>query len=351
MIKHVASNAITLLIVVMGLAGGILAWGATQMEKPGGFTSDVVFEVKAGDRLKAVSERLEAEGLISNGTVFRIAARSAGDDQRLKFGEYKIPAFSSMEEVLDLVTSGRALAYQVTIPEGLTSFQVVARLLEEPLLSGEVDEIPPEGSLAPNSYSISKGDSRQALLRRMTVAQQSILTEAWELRAEGLPLANPDEALTLASIIEKETGVGSERAVVASVFINRLNRGMRLQTDPTVIYGITRGRGDLGRGLRQSELRKKTEYNTYVINGLPPTPIANPGKAAIEAALNPESTNFYYFVADGTGGHAFAETLDQHNANVRKWRRIKAQLKVEAAKKKAEAEKAAADAAAGVAAE
>jgi UPF0755 protein len=326
MVRHFASNALTLLIVAMTLVGGVIGWGAVQMQSPGDFVDDVVFEVRKGDKFQAVSERLVENGLISDARIFRISARYSGDDGRLKFGEYKVPAYSSMEEVLALVTSGKALAYQVTIPEGLTSWQIVQRLNEEPVLTGEVldKDIPPEGSLAPNTYSISKGDDRQQLLRRMTLAQHKILTEAWELRAEGLPLSSPDEALTLASIIEKETGINSEREIVSSVFINRLNRGMRLQTDPTVIYGVTKGKGNLGRGLRLSELRTKTEYNTYVIDGLPPTPIANPGKAAIEAALNPDTTNFVFFVADGTGGHAFAETLGQHNKNVKVWRQIEA---------------------------
>lgn len=336
MIRHFASNAITLLILAMTMVGGIIAWGNSEMLQPGGFAEDVVFEVKAGDRLKGVSDSLEAKGLISSATIFRIAARYSGDDQGLKFGEYKIPAYSSMDEVLDLITSGRALAYQVTIPEGLTSFQVVALLADEPMLTGEIAEIPPEGSLAPNTYSISKGDTRASLIRRMTLAQHKIITEAWELRAEGLPLETPDEALTLASIVEKETGVASEREMVASVFINRLNRGMRLQTDPTVIYGITKGKGSLGRGIRASELRRKTEYNTYVIDGLPPTPIANPGKAAIEAALNPATSNYVFFVADGTGGHVFAETIGEHNKNVRAWRRIEAKRRAEEAARAAE---------------
>ncbi len=329
MVRHFASNALTMLIFVMTMLGGIIAWGDVQMGKPGEFTEDVVFEVSAGDRLKGVSDRLEETGLISNGIIFRIAARYGGDDQRLKFGEYKVPAYSSMEQVMDLITSGRALAYQVTVPEGLTSFQVVARLMEELLLEGEINEIPPEGSLAPNTYSISKGDTRVSLIRRMTLAQHKIITEAWELRAPDLPITTPDEALTLASIIEKETGVNSERELVSSVFINRLNRGMKLETDPTVIYGVTKGKGNLGRGLRQSELRKKTAWNTYVIEGLPVTPIANPGKAAIEAALNPAETNYVFFVADGTGGHAFAETIGQHNKNVRAWRKIEAQRRAE----------------------
>lgn len=329
MVRHVASNALTLLIVAMTFVGGIIAWGGHQMESAGDFREDVVFEVRRGDNLSKVTVRLLEAGLISDERIFRIAARYRGDDSRLKFGEYKVPAYASMDEILALVTSGKALAYQVTIPEGLTSFQVVARLLEEPMLSGEITEIPPEGSLAPNTYSISKGDLRVSLLRRMTLAQHKILIEAWELRADDLPLATPDDALTLASIIEKETGVNSERELVSSVFINRLNRGMRLQTDPTVIYGVTKGKGNLGRGLRQSELRTKTDWNTYVIDGLPVTPIANPGKAAIEAALNPATTNFIFFVADGSGGHAFAETIGQHNKNVRAWRKIEAKKRAE----------------------
>jgi UPF0755 protein len=327
MVRHIASNAITLLIVLMLMLGGVIAWGAAQMKVAGEFSEDAVFVVAAGDRLKAVSERLEAQGLISNGRIFRIAARYGGDDRKLKFGEYKVPAHASMKDILGLVTSGRALAYQVTVPEGLTSWQIVQLLNAELLLSGEITDIPPEGWLAPDTYSISKGDSRQSVLTRMADAQRKILSEAWSLRAEGLPLNTPEEALTLASIIEKETGLVAERKLVASVFINRLNRGMRLQTDPTVVYGITMGKGPLGRGLRASELRGKTDYNTYLIDGLPPTPIANPGKASIEAALNPEDSKFVFFVADGTGGHAFAQTIDEHNKNVRAWRKIEAEKK------------------------
>jgi len=334
MVRHIASNALTLLIVAMTLVGGLIAWGAREMKAPGNFTNDVVFEVKAGDRLKGVSEALAKAGLISNGVVFRIAARNEGADQKLKFGEYKIPAYSSMEQILGIVTSGKALTYQVTIPEGLTSFQIVLLLKDQPYLTGDVKEIPPEGSLAPDTYSISKGDTVASVIRRMTLAQHRIITDAWALRAEGLPLKSPDEALTLASIVEKETAVAAERSIVASVFINRLNRGMRLQTDPTVIYGVTGGKGNLGRGLRQSELRKKTPWNTYVIPGLPETPIANPGKASIEAALNPAKTNYLFFVADGSGGHVFSETIGEHNKNVAKWRKIEARKRAKRLKKK-----------------
>ena len=209
--------------------------------------------------------------------------------------------------------------------EGVTSWQVVDVLKAVEVLEGEIDGIPPEGTLAPNSYEVQTGGDRQALIDRMTSAQAAILEAAWQDRDDDLPYDSPAEALIMASIIEKETGVPDERTQVASVFVNRLRRGMRLQTDPTVIYGITNGEGVLGRGLRRSELDRVTPYNTYAIDGLPPTPIANPGKAAIEAAMQPASTDFVYFVADGTGGHAFATTLAEHNSNVAKWRQIEAE--------------------------
>ena len=330
MVRHIASNALTLLIVALILLGGVIVWGKVEFDRPGSFTEDAIFEVKPGDRLGAVSKRL---GLIANARIFRIAARYSGDHERLKFGEYKVPAKSSMRELMALVTSGRALAYQITIPEGLTSYQVIEKLKEHPILTGELAAIPPEGSLAPNTYAISKGDTLAGVVERMTAAQSKILADAWEGRAKDLPLKTPEEALILASIVEKETGVDGERPLVASVFINRLERGMRLQTDPTVIYGLTDGKGVLGRGIRRSELQKKTPYNTYQIDGLPPTPIANPGKTAIEATLNPANTDFVFFVADGTGGHVFSATISEHNQNVRAWRKIEAERK--AAEKKA----------------
>ena len=215
--------------------------------------------------------------------------------------------------------------YRIAFAEGITSWQAVEGLKAVDALTGEVAEVPAEGSLAPDSYEVSAGDTRESVIARMTQAQEAILAAAWEGRADGLPLESAEEALILASIIEKETAVADERGRVASVFVNRLRRGMRLQTDPTVIYGITEGRGVLGRGIRQSELRGETPWNTYVIDGLPPTPIANPGRASIEAAVNPADTEYVYFVADGSGGHAFAETLAEHNRNVARWREIEAE--------------------------
>jgi UPF0755 protein len=229
------------------------------------------------------------------------------------------------EVYTDLVESGTPVAYRVSVPEGLTSWQIVEGLRAADFLSGEIAEVPPEGMLAPDTVEVQRGADRQEILDGMIAAQEAILAQAWATRQDGLPLASPEEALILASIIEKETSVPEERGRVSSVFVNRLNRGMRLQTDPTVIYGITEGQGILGRGLRQSELRAETPWNTYVISGLPPTPIANPGRAAIEAAVNPDATDFIFFVADGTGGHAFSVTLEEHNRNVARWRQIEAE--------------------------
>jgi UPF0755 protein len=208
------------------------------------------------------------------------------------------------------------------IAEGATSWRIVQALNEITYLAGDIKEIPQEGSLAPNSYEFGEKDARSSILKRMSIKQDGILQKAWQSKLDNLPLKTPEEALILASIIEKETGIQSERQIIASVFINRLRKGMPLQTDPTVIYGITKGQKILGRGLRQSELRKDTPWNTYLRGGLPPTPIANPGEESIFAALNPENTDFIFFVADGTGGHAFATNLRDHNKNVANWRAI-----------------------------
>ena len=233
----------------------------------------------------------------------------------MKFGEYQIPAGASMREILELLNRGGNVLRQVVVPEGLTSWQVVELLKGEEGLTGEVAEVPAEGSLAPAGYDFQRGVDRTELLGRMEERQREVVAAAWEGRAAGLPLESPEELLTLASIVEKETGVPEERPRVAQVFVNRLKKGMRLQTDPTVIYGITKGEGPLGRGLRASELAVATPYNTYVRPGLPPGPIANPGAEAIEAAANPEPGDYLYFVADGSGGHAFAKTLEEHNRN------------------------------------
>lgn len=379
--KHIAANGISFLIVALIAAAAALGWGRSQWDANGPLESAAFFEVEQGDTLRRVSERLEEAGVIRSAAIFRVGVRAVDRSGDLRFGNYEIPAASTMEEVLDIVTAGgpssfryRAtyvlrnsgtgqlrlservpgtgeveeivrfayeegvpeayselveadvpMIYRLVIPEGLTSWQVVQGLLAADFLSGEVPDIPAEGTLAPATIEVSRGEDRLDLIAEMRDAQEQILAEAWENRAEDLPISTPEEALILASIIEKETSVPEERGLVASVFTNRLNVGMRLQTDPTVIYGVTNGRGILGRGLRQSELRGETPWNTYVIDGLPPTPIANPGADAINAALNPDDSEYIFFVADGTGGHAFAVTLDEHNRNVARWREIEAE--------------------------
>ncbi|MEL6701928.1 MAG: endolytic transglycosylase MltG, partial [Pseudomonadota bacterium] len=319
-------------------------------------------------------------GAISSRAIFRMGADYTDKARLLKAGSFLIPEGASMEQIIDDVTAsgqstcGTEVVYRVgvnrtsaqvreldpetnrfveraefdpgseeapeayvraketadtrfriAVAEGATSWQIVTALRDLDVLVGAVSEVPPEGALAPDSYEVRPGTERGTVIAQMLSAQERRLAEAWEARVEGLPYDNAAEALIMASIIEKETGQAEERRQVASVFVNRLNRGMKLQTDPTVIYGITRGEGVLGRGLRQSELRRETPWNTYVIEGLPPTPIANPGLASIEAALDPDETPYIFFVADGTGGHAFAETLDEHNRNVAAWRQIEAE--------------------------
>lgn len=379
--KAIASNALTLMIVVIFLLGGVVLWGKQQYTAEGPLAEAICLRVPSGGRMSAVSRDLEAQGAVSSGAIFRIGADYSDKTDQLKAGSFLVPPGSSMEEIVDIVTRGGAntcgsqiiyrigvttavaevrefdaaagryeekaefalaseepkpeeftamrarndTTYRVVVAEGVTSWQVVDALARVDVLEGEVPGIPEEGSLAPDSYEVRVGADRTDLLTRMQSAQGAILAEAWSNRVDGLPYDTPEEALIMASIIEKETGVPEERRQVASVFVNRLNQGMKLQTDPTVIYGITQGQGVLGRGLRQSELRGETPYNTYVIDGLPPTPIANPGRASIEAAMDPAETDFVFFVADGSGGHAFAVTLAEHNENVARWREIEAQ--------------------------
>lgn len=325
MMRHIAANVLTLMIVALLLLLGIITWGQVQYRASGPLSEALTIEVERGEGLASVTEKLVERNAISNETVFRMAARYTDKDAGLKFGEYEIPASASMEDVLRLLNAGSNVVRQVVVPEGWTSWQVVEMLRGMEDLTGEIAEIPLEGMLAPAGYDFERGDSREAILSRMQVEQERILAEAWAARDPNVPIETPEELLVLASIVEKETGIAEERERVAAVFANRLERGMRLQTDPTVIYGITLGRETLGRGLRASELAAATPFNTYVIAGLPPTPIANPGRDAIDAAANPSDAEDIYFVADGTGGHAFATTLEEHNRNVAAWRRIEAE--------------------------
>jgi UPF0755 protein len=325
MMRHVAANVLTLLVAGMVVLFGLIVWAKSAYRESGPLDEPLRFDVASGETFARVTERLEDAGAIDSAAMFRIAARYTKLDRGLKFGEYEFPAAASMEAILEQLNAGGNVVRQIVIPEGWTSWQVVEMLQNRSELTGDVAEIPPEGSLAPAGYDFQTGDDRQAIIDRMQRRQEEILAEVWAGRDPDLPLSTPRELLILASIVEKETGIAEERDQVASVFVNRLERGMRLQTDPTVIYGITSGQGTLGRGLRRSELVAATDYNTYMIVGLPPTPIANPGRDAIMAAAHPAETEFLYFVADGSGGHVFARTLAEHNANVAQWRRLEAE--------------------------
>ena len=378
--RNIASNFLTLLIVLLSAAAAAVAWGRHQFSGPGPSAVAQCVQVAPGASLNAVSQQLAEQGAISNSYVFRAGTDYLDRARDLKFGSYLVPPHASMAQIVDAITAGgpstcgtevlvrvgvrentvllrdmnletgafeemarfnpatetapEAITAAVEKPgarlriamaEGVTSWQVVEALKAAPFLTGEVEDVPAEGSLAPDTYEVEKGGSRSALLAEMAARQSAILAAEWEARPFGLPYDTPEEALIMASIVEKETGVPEERPQVASVFVNRLEQGMRLETDPTVIYGITKGQGVLERGLRRSELAARTPYNTYRIEGLPPTPIANPGRAAIRAALNPDSTDYLFFVADGTGGHTFSRTLQEHNAAVARWREIERQ--------------------------
>jgi UPF0755 protein len=322
--RSIAANLLSVLILAGIVLLAAVELARREVSAPGPAIEPVRLTVERGARMGTIADRLAEAGAIGNVTLFRLAASYSGRADQLKFGEYEIAPGASMDEILALLTTGGNVDYQITAPEGWTVTEVVRLLEEADFLTGEVDEMPAEGSLLPETYSVSRGDSRAELIRRMQEAMQAVLDEAWENRDPNLPIDSKDELLVLASIVEKETRPQEHRQV-ASVFVNRLKRGMKLQSDPTVIYGITGGKEPLGRGIRQSELVAETPYNTYVIEGLPPTPIANPGRESVMATANPENTRFLYFVADGSGGHAFAATLDEHNRNVSEWRRIERQ--------------------------
>ncbi|MCA6286058.1 endolytic transglycosylase MltG [Phenylobacterium sp.] len=304
-------------VVVTGLFGVLAAVGPGPPARSGAFTE---VQLPRGAGVTGVAANLKAAGVIRSEMVFQVLARLTGAGRSLKAGEYAIPSRASAISILADLEAGRTIVRKVTLPEGLTSAMVVRELQAVPWLTGDV-QVPEEGTLLPETYRAERGDSRQSVLDRMRTEQQSLLDRLWASRVPGLPLATPQEAVILASIVEKETGVRDERRRVAGVFINRLRMGMRLQSDPTVIYAVSRGE-PLGRGIRASELASRSPWNTYAHAGLPPTPIANPGRASLEAVLNPLETREIFFVADGTGGHAFAETLEAHNANVARWRQI-----------------------------
>ena len=376
MFRSLASNTLTVLILGFFLVGALGVWGKSQFVTDGPLQSAICFKVGSGSTLRTVAKNLVKDKAISSDFIFRVSMESSGLSRRIKAGSFLVPKNASMAEISKRITesgvsncgneiiyrvgitslkievrdtdpntgkmakvaefpldefaneklnefiSQHSTRFRVTLAEGVSSWKVYKALSDIKFLKGDMENIPDEGTIATESYDFTNGATRKLLVERMQKRQESILEDAWTERQPNLPLTKKDEALILASIIEKETSVEIERSKVSSVFINRLLRDIALQTDASVVYGITKGKKVLGRGLRRSELKKNTPWNTYVHKGLPPSPIGNPGKASIFAALNPDRTNYLYFVADGSGGHAFAENLRDHNINVAKWRKI-----------------------------
>lgn len=323
--RRIALIAVSLLIVVAVAAGGLYAWGYAQFARPGPSAAPATLVIPKGAGLGDIAARLTAAGIVAHPAVFQAAARLTGADKRLRAGEYAFPAAISMRDVIALLESGRTVVRRLTLIEGWTVAQAMEYLADVDGLDGDLPPLPDEGTLLPETYHFSYGDSRREMAARMARAMDAALHELWAARAGGLLLTSPKQALILASIVEKETALPEERPRIAAVFLNRLRKGMRLQSDPTVVYALTGGRGALGRALTRADLRIESPYNTYAEDGLPPEPICNPGKAALAAVLNPADSDDLYFVAEGGGGHVFARTLEEHNRNVARWRRVRDQ--------------------------
>jgi UPF0755 protein len=309
------------LVIAAVVVFGILTL-ERRVEAPGPLAQDKVLLIPRGTGTSEMAELLTREGVISDTNLFELYAYLNRSKGQLKAGEFQFKAGTSIEEAIETLIQGKAILHAFTVPEGLTSEQIITRLRENELLTGVINEVPREGTLLPDTYHFERGTSRQQLVNKMQAEAREALVKAWAKRAPDLAIKTPSELVILASIVEKETGKADERPRVASVFLNRLSKRMKLQSDPTIVYGIVGGKGTLGRGILRSEIDRATPYNTYAIEGLPPGPIANPGRAALEAVANPLKTRDLFFVADGTGGHVFAETLDQHNRNVARWRQI-----------------------------
>ena len=332
-------SMMTLLFVgVIGLTA-LFYFVRSQFDQQGPLGYATVVVIPKGEGVSAISDRLEREGVISDRRIFVASALYFRAQDKLKAGEYAIKKNASIREVLDTLVEGKAILYSAAVPEGLTSMQIIERLVANPELTGRVPVIPSEGSLLPDTYRFARGTSRDELIARMQNEQQKFIEKIWSSRASGIPVKTKQEAIILASIVERETGRADERPRVAAVFTNRLKSNMRLESDPTIIYGLSGGKGTLGRGILRSEMEQMTPYNTYRIKGLPPTPIANPGRAAIEAVLRPAKTSDLFFVADGTGGHIFAEKFEDHQKNVAKWRVVEKEMR---AREEEEAQKQAA---------
>lgn len=345
----ILNGLLGLLVIGLVLIGGGIFYIASQYYSDGPSAQERVFRVETGNTLTSTAQRLEEQGFITNATIFTQVGNWVEKSPVIKAGDFNIPAAASMAEILRELQEGTPIRYAVTIPEGWTAWQVVQRINDDQRLTGEIGSLPPEGSILPGSYDYIPGDTRQSVLDKMQGAMTRALAEVWEARIADLPLASPAELLILASIVERETGVAEERPQVAAVFVNRLRQKMRLQSDPTIIYGITLGQSTLDRGIRRSEIEAKTDYNTYQINGLPPTPIANPGIDSLRAVANPDAHDYLYFVAKGATpreGHVFAETYADHQRNVARYREIareaaqQAETEAEATRQALEAEQA-----------
>jgi UPF0755 protein len=329
----VAGNAVfTILSLILIVGGGIVLVGKQRFDARGPLAEDKIVNIPPRLGARDVGELLMREGVIDQpwvffGGVFALKARG----YEIKFGEYQFPKQASLHDAISILTDGKVVQHQISVPEGLTSDQILQRLLEADVLTGNVREVPREGSLLPDSYKETRGAAREQLIKRMQDAQRRLVQEIWDHRMPGLPLRSPEELVTLASIIEKETGRNEERTRVAAVFVNRLKLKMKLQSDPTIIYGLAGGKGNLGHPITESEKKQPTPYNTYIVDGLPPGPICNPGRASLEAAANPARTKELYFVADGSGGHIFSENYDQHQKNVERLRSIERQQRGEIA--------------------
>ena len=323
----VGNAVITILLVAMLGTAGAYYYGKQKLEAPGPLQEDKVVNIPARSGMSDIADTLQREGVIDNnrwafiGAVFALKARSD-----LKPGEYQFLKNASLRDVIGTIVDGKVVQHAITIPEGLTSEQIVGRLTDNDIFAGSVHEIPREGTLLPETYKFPRGTTRDQVIARMQQAQKRIVAEIWEHRNPDIPVKTPEQLVTLASIIEKETGKADERSRVAAVYVNRLRQKMKLQSDPTIIYGLVGGKGTLGRPIKRSEITQPSPYNTYVVDGLPPGPIANPGRASLEAAANPARTRDLFFVADGTGGHSFTETYDQHQKNVAKLRAMEKQI-------------------------
>jgi UPF0755 protein len=327
----VGNAVITIVLLLMIGTGAAYVYGKQKIEAPGPLQEDKIVNIPPRAGMTDIADILQREGVIDNnrwafiGSVFALKARS-----ELKPGEYAFQKNASLRDVIGTMVEGKVVQHAVTIPEGLTSEQIVARLSDNDIFAGAVKEMPREGTLLPETYKFPRGTTRDQVIQRLQQAQKRVLAEIWERRNPDIPIRTPDQLVTLASIVEKETGKADERSRVAAVFVNRLRQRIKLQSDPTIIYGLVGGKGTLGRPIKRSEIQQPSPYNTYVVDGLPPGPIANPGRASLEAAANPARTRDLFFVADGTGGHAFTETYDQHQKNVAKLRTMEKQLQIDA---------------------